>query len=229
MAEPRHRPVERDRPVLALAHEEVRRARRLVVGFRWARVPAGMELTCPVLLRQARWAPIALSDQTSSRTPGSSVPSARMAARQRTWFGARSSPLLLRRDNRRNAVTRPTGRGRSGAARRRCRWPRKRGTLSARHTVTADVTPLRQTASLAVDRSKSFILNPAEIREWEGIMRAWLGIGVAVFSPFDRKPGRQGSIDRTTCPITEPVLTSQPCRAWARSFGRSSRDPGPCP
>jgi len=30
--------------------------------------------------------------------------------RKRTWFGVRSSPLLSRRDNRRHAVTRPTGR-----------------------------------------------------------------------------------------------------------------------
>src|SRR5215469_16075200 len=34
VTEPAHRPVERDRPVLALAHEEVRRARRIAVGSR---------------------------------------------------------------------------------------------------------------------------------------------------------------------------------------------------
>jgi len=41
VAEPAHRPVERDRPVLALAHEEVRLARRLAIAGRLSRVHAG--------------------------------------------------------------------------------------------------------------------------------------------------------------------------------------------
>jgi hypothetical protein len=68
----------------------------------------GMDLTCPVVLRQARWAPSPCQIERLRLLTGRE-PTPRMATRKRTLFGARSRPLLSRRDNRRHVVTHPTG------------------------------------------------------------------------------------------------------------------------